>query len=192
LYRFIHTCAVLVCVVAIVALQGPALGQAPSNATQSPFHLQSSVMGSAGATGASAAYRSKGTMAQPTPTGVGAAGGRVLYAGFWAKSWVTSGLLEDPFPGPLVTRLHPSFPNPFVSATTIGYSLAERADVALSVFSVGGRIVRSLVSAEEPPGFHQVVWNGKDDRGQDVGPGVYFCRFEAGSHRSVKKVVVLK
>ena len=34
--------------------------------------------------------------------------------------------------------------------------------------------------------------DGQNDIGMKVGPGVYFCRFEAGSYSSVKKLVVLK
>ena len=131
-------------------------------------------------------------MAQSTPIGVGGGGDKVLYAGFWGKPWVLAGLLEESLPDLLVTKLHPNFPNPFTSSTTVIYSLAGRTEVTLRVFSVEGRTVRTLVSGKESPGLHQVLWNGRDDMGKDVGPGVYFCRLEAGPHSAVKKMVVLK
>jgi hypothetical protein len=159
---------------------------------QASYSLQSSVMGAAGAGGFSTNFRAKSTMAQPTPIGTGSASDKVLSAGFWAKPWVVSGLLEDPLPGPLVTKLHRSYPNPFTSMTRIDYSLASEREVKIRVFSIEGKVVRTLVSGREAPGHHYLLWDGQNDIGMSVGPGVYFCRFEAGSYTSVKKLVVLK
>jgi flagellar hook assembly protein FlgD len=64
--------------------------------------------------------------------------------------------------------------------------------MSLMVFNVGGRAVRTLVSRKESPGLHQVLWDGRDEMGKDVGPGVYLCRLEAGPHSAVHKLADLK
>jgi hypothetical protein len=33
-----------------------------------------------------------------------------------------------------------------------------------------------LFSGKHPPGVHQMIWDGRDDRGFSVGPGLYFLR----------------
>jgi len=36
------------------------------------------------------------------------------------------------------------------------------------------------------------VWDGRDDRGREVGSGVYFCRMEAAGFDDTAKMVLLK
>lgn len=93
---------------------------------------------------------------------------------------------------PLVTELQSIAPNPVGAATTIRYSLAERGRVSIGVHDVSGRLVRSLVNGTLDPGHHVVSWNGEDDAGHDLAPGVYFVRYQAGSQSFRKKVTVLE
>jgi hypothetical protein len=93
---------------------------------------------------------------------------------------------------PRVTRLHPSSPNPFNPATTIGFDLARASAVELRVYNVSGRLVRTLVDEKLDRKRHAVVWNGLDDRERRVASGIYFVRLVAGDARQVRKVVVLR
>jgi hypothetical protein len=69
-------------------------------------------------------------------------------------------------------------PNPFGTGTTIRYSLPHEGKVALKVFDVGGRQVRTLVDTQVPAGAHAVTWDGRDNRGARLSSGVYFYRLE--------------
>jgi hypothetical protein len=131
-------------------------------------------------------------MGQPTPIGRGEASDKLFYAGFWAEPWDISALPGDLHTGRLVTRLNKSFPNPFTSTAIIAYSLGRETGVKLRVYDIEGRVIRTLVSGMESPGSHQVLWDGNKYLGMRVGPGIYFCHFEAGSCRSVRRLVVLK
>jgi hypothetical protein len=159
---------------------------------QSSYRLETSTMGAAGAPGAGTAYRGKGTMAQPTPVGVGSADGKTLYAGFWSKHWILASVLEGESPGLLVNQLYQNFPNPFVGSTSISFSVMRESHVELEVFDIRGRKVVTLVSGAMPAGRHLARWDGRDEAGHSVSPGVYFYRFRAGSYGSVKKLLVLK
>jgi hypothetical protein len=75
--------------------------------------------------------------------------------------------------------LAPAFPNPFNPATTIGFALPERASVALRIFDVSGRLIRSCDLGDVPAGRRRVVWDGTDDRGARAASGVYLYRLEA-------------
>lgn len=42
------------------------------------------------------------------------------------------------------------------------------------------------------PNHSRVVWDGTDEAGRDVAPGVYFCVFEAGESRDRGRLVRLR
>ena len=86
-----------------------------------------------------------------------------------------------------------NFPNPFNPETTIGYELAESADVTLQIYNVVGQVVRTLmVSEPQLVGRYQVRWDGMDDRGVPVSSGIYFYQISAGKFQDVRKLMLLK
>ena len=86
-----------------------------------------------------------------------------------------------------------NFPNPFNPDTTIGYELAESADVTLQIYNVVGQVVRTLMAAEpQSVGRYQVRWDGMDDRGMPVSSGIYFYQISAGKFQDVRKLMLLK
>jgi len=96
-------------------------------------------------------------------------------------------------PIPVAFRLYPNYPNPFNPVTTIRYDLPEMVKVRLRIFDPGGRLVRVLVSDDvQGPGSQQVVWDGRDEGGRQVGSGVYFYCLEAGGHAQTARAVLIK
>jgi hypothetical protein len=95
-----------------------------------------------------------------------------------------------------ITKLSHARPNPFNPATTIAYSLAGRSNVAIRVYDVAGRVVRTLVDGEVEAGEHVIVWDGTTDSGKHAASGVYFVRMETagqtGALRATRKLVLLK
>jgi hypothetical protein len=88
-----------------------------------------------------------------------------------------------------------NYPNPFNAVTSIQYAVRGRQTpvrTTLRLYNLLGQKVRTLVDAEMTPGSYQVIWDGKDDRGEEVASGVYLCRLKAGSHLETKKMVLLK
>ena len=93
---------------------------------------------------------------------------------------------------PRVFALHPNYPNPFNPMTKISFSLPEAQPVRLTVYTVDGRKVATLVNEVRGPGLHEVIWNGRDDTGRQSASGVYFCRVEAGPYSQVRKMTLMK
>jgi hypothetical protein len=83
-------------------------------------------------------------------------------------------------------------PNPFHAVTTIAFALPTKDRVRLEVIDVGGRIVRTLVADDVPAGTHSVVWDGRDDIGATVGPGIYFVHLSAGAFTADSKMLLLR
>ena len=81
-------------------------------------------------------------------------------------------------------------PNPFSRSTTIRFSLPERTEVNLAVYSATGALVRTLAHATLAPGHHLATWNRQDARGRRAGAGVYFVRIRTGTETASRKVVL--
>ncbi|MBK7769588.1 MAG: FG-GAP repeat protein [bacterium] len=96
-------------------------------------------------------------------------------------------------PRPVLSRLLPNVPNPFNPSTTIRFDLAGGGTVDLRVFDVRGRLVRTLAAgAIYVQGRHEIVWDGRDERGQAVASGVYVVELTAGNTRQSQQVMLLK
>jgi hypothetical protein len=93
---------------------------------------------------------------------------------------------------PLATILSGNYPNPFNPSTTIRFDLAKKTQVSIEIFNLKGAKVRNLLNAELTAGTHRVLWNGRDDKGQMVGSGIYFYRMRAGDFTETKKMMLLK
>jgi protocatechuate 3,4-dioxygenase beta subunit len=90
---------------------------------------------------------------------------------------------------PEITFLHPGYPNPFREETSIRFSLAQESRVELSVYDVTGRRVAMLLEREMPVGYHTVTWDGGDENGQDVRPGVYFVHLMSAGKSLTSKLI---
>lgn len=93
---------------------------------------------------------------------------------------------------PAVIQLGGNYPNPFNPHTNISFVLAEKQDVLLRVFDVGGRLVDTLVHGAMPAGSHEVTWTGADLNGRETSPGVYYYRLDAGSFSQTRPMTLLR
>ena len=85
-----------------------------------------------------------------------------------------------------------NFPNPFNPETTISFALPEAGHTRLTIYNLLGQEIQQLVNQVMPAGSHQLVWNGRDSRGQKVVSGIYLYSLEAGSVRLTKKMLLSK
>jgi len=83
-------------------------------------------------------------------------------------------------------------PNPFISHTWINYSLPEKSNVSLNIFNVNGELVRMLQNGQQPAGKHSVRWNGMNDTGNPVSPGIYFYRLQTEGFSETRKMFILR
>jgi len=88
--------------------------------------------------------------------------------------------------------LSQNYPNPFNPDTRIDYSIPGDAKVKLCIYNVMGQTVKTLVDETKTLGYYHVIWDGRDDRGEEVASGIYLCRLEADDFKEVKKMILLK
>jgi hypothetical protein len=90
-------------------------------------------------------------------------------------------------------RLQQNVPNPFNPVTKIAFDVPSGgAIVALRIYDVSGRLVRTLVDGYKPAGTRSVSWYGRDDQGRPVASGIYFYHLTAPSFSERKKMVLFK
>lgn len=93
---------------------------------------------------------------------------------------------------PDVFILRQNYPNPFNPATTIAYELPAPGPVTVQIFDLRGRLIRTLISAVQTAGRHQVIWTGDNDRLQYVSSGVYLYRVHYNDAVQIKKCIFIK
>jgi len=80
-------------------------------------------------------------------------------------------------------------PSPFRSGARIDWEQAAAGAYALDVLDVAGRRVARLRAGWTTAGRHSADWNGHDDGGAVVAPGLYFVRFDGPGGRRVARLV---
>ena len=95
------------------------------------------------------------------------------------------------------TALLTNYPNPFNPETWIPYRLSEPAEVSVSIYSVDGKLVRTLELGQVPAGVYSdkeraAYWDGRNAAGEPVASGVYFYTLRAGDFSATRKMVIRK
>ena len=158
------------------------------NGTGDGWYLQTRLVASDGGAGDMLGY----ALAQHENEIItGAPGSGGTGAVYFYTNWLTTGLdrIEEP-PGQFT--LKQNYPNPFNPVTRIPYELDRRAHVQITVYSILGEEINTLVNAVESPGYREVIWNGRDYSGQPVASGIYICRFRAGESVQSRKMILLR
>ncbi|MBW6514621.1 MAG: class II glutamine amidotransferase [Candidatus Syntrophosphaera sp.] len=83
-------------------------------------------------------------------------------------------------------------PNPFRGFTTLRISVANSGELVTTVCNAKGQPVWSRSRQIDRPGTISVIWDGKDDRGKPLAPGIYFIKAETDEKRLRARVVLLK
>ena len=69
--------------------------------------------------------------------------------------------------------------------------LTKEVPVHVSIYDLAGRSVRDLYSGTDVSGIYAREWDGRDDSGRLVGPGLYICRISVAADRSAGDGVAL-
>jgi len=88
---------------------------------------------------------------------------------------------------PTAYRLDQNYPNPFNPATVIGYDLPSASHARLEVYDILGRLVATLIDADQAPGSYRVSFDGRA-----LASGMYIYRLQAGSASIVKKMLLIR
>jgi len=93
---------------------------------------------------------------------------------------------------PHLSSLLGNYPNPFNPETTIEFCLAEEGTIALDIYNIRGQHIKNLISDHREPGYHQVIWDGRDAYGSDCATGSYIYLLRTSRTSQSRKMVLIK
>lgn len=93
---------------------------------------------------------------------------------------------------PQGTLLLQNYPNPFNPVTTIPFELAGREAITISVYNLGGQLVKTLLHDIRDAGHYKIQWDARDATGKQVSSGMYFIRLQTSKQTFVRKLTLLR
>ena len=85
-----------------------------------------------------------------------------------------------------------NYPNPFNSETHIAFHLPRTEHLSLEIFNLTGQLVATLTEGVYRAGRHRIPWDGRDDRGESAGSGIFFYRLTTETSQSTRTMVLVK
>lgn len=101
-------------------------------------------------------------------------------------------VLEQNYPNPFSPLMRGASGNPETRVVFYVPPSAEKERVQLRIYDLLGRLVAVLFDRNAAPGRYEVVWNGKDLRGQELPSGTYLYRLEAGEVQMTKRMTLVR
>ncbi|MGH7492558.1 MAG: phytase [bacterium] len=89
-------------------------------------------------------------------------------------------------------ELAQNYPNPFNPSTTIFFELPKASEVTLSIYTIQGQLVRTLISGKVAAGRHQASWDGTNYKNVRVASGLYVYRLETPGFVASKELVLTR
>jgi hypothetical protein len=104
---------------------------------------------------------------------------------------LTPGPTATPPPGLLVlgANLYRELSDP---PLPVYYQVPQGGEVQLMIYSIVARPVRHLAGGSIAAGAYSASWDGKEDSGEPVAPGIYLVVLTEPGHTVIKKLLVLK
>lgn len=103
----------------------------------------------------------------------------------------TTVLVENISAGGGVISTTAVYPNPFTEGTVFQLSMPNDARIRISVYDILGKPIRTLFEGIHRSGKHDIPWDGNDETGKPVIPGMYICVLFS-ENVAVKSVKVIK
>jgi hypothetical protein len=82
------------------------------------------------------------------------------------------------------------FPNPLQSSSTIEYKVSDYGKISVEIYNIHGNRVKLLQDKVLSKGSYSLTWNGCDDQGRKVVPGLYICRMRNTKGTVQQKILV--
>ncbi len=85
-----------------------------------------------------------------------------------------------------------NYPNPFKQGTQIIYYLPQAEKIRISIYSLLGQRIKTLVNDEQIAGADWISWDGTNSKNDVVSSGVYFYSLQVAGQRDTKKMLFIQ
>lgn len=103
-------------------------------------------------------------------------------------------LQNDEIESPLSNIKSSIYPNPFNahSGVSISLDLENKAGVSIQIFSNTGVLVKEIINASFDAGKYSFNWDGKNDQGVNVVPGIYYSVIKTNNDLVTQKMICVQ
>jgi hypothetical protein len=93
---------------------------------------------------------------------------------------------------PKRSHLYLPCPYHFSEQAKFSFDLAVSGRVQMAIFDKSGHRIRKVLEGNIPAGKHVTVWDGKNEEGTFVEPGIYMCKMISADYRAAKPVLYIR
>ena len=93
---------------------------------------------------------------------------------YWNESTISNTVFSTSSPMPNSYTLNQNYPNPFNSETDIVFSIPKLKNIEIEIWSLDGRLIKTLLNSKLIPGQYRIKWFGKNNSGKIQSTGIYF------------------
>jgi hypothetical protein len=79
-----------------------------------------------------------------------------------------------------------NYPNPFQFQTNVRFLQEKEGRISLNIFDSNGKQIINLMEGSLPVGQHEFRWDGKNQLGEAMPPGVYIARLKSDQLEEIK------
>ena len=79
------------------------------------------------------------------------------------------------------------YPNPFDNQLTIEVDMGDDKSLSIDIIDITGKVVRRIYQGEAETDHVVLKWNGENESGRLVSPGIYFCKINEKVIRIVRQ-----
>jgi len=93
---------------------------------------------------------------------------------YWNESTISNIVFSTSLPIPNSYTLNQNYPNPFNSETDIIFSVPKLKNIRIEIWSLNGRLIKTLFNSRLMPGQYKAKWFGENNSGKIQSNGIYF------------------
>jgi len=84
-----------------------------------------------------------------------------------------------------------NYPNPFARDTKFTFILfnEKSADITVKIYTIAGRLIRTLSDRFADVGYNEIYWDGTDAHGDPLANGVYFYKLIASDNQEQVEII---
>jgi endoglucanase len=80
-------------------------------------------------------------------------------------------------------------PNPMRNYTEISFPIQSESAVKINIYSISGVVIRNLNDQTCNQGKCMFTWDGRTDRGDEAGSGIYICKVKTSGFFGTARIV---
>lgn len=90
---------------------------------------------------------------------------------------------------PKTLELSQNYPNPFTSSTAITYKINTPVYGEVKIYNMLGQEIKTFQTKFYPKGLYSITWNGTNNSGEKISPGMYIYKFETEKEIVARKMI---